>query len=105
MYYITPILTHIINRITLQGLCLYQFKISVIVPIHKNGEKCDINSYRPIALISNLAKVFKKVIHSRLLCFAMKYKRINIRQFGLLKNKGSGDAIAQLSKFVYENLS
>ena len=34
----------------------------------------------------------------------MKHELINPRQFGFLKKKGTEDAIAQLSKFMYENL-
>ena len=34
----------------------------------------------------------------------MKHKLISAKQFGFLKNKGTDDALALLSKFIYDNL-
>lgn len=103
--YITPLLTHIINKAISEGNCPRQFKSADICPVHKNGSKTQVNNYRPIALISNLAKIFEKIIFNRLYNFAIKHKLISARQFGFLKNKSADDAIALLSKFIYDNLS
>lgn len=89
----------------IQGTCPYQFKKAVICPIYKNGLKSLVNNYRPIALISNLAKIFEKIIFTRLFKFVKKHNLLSAKQFGFLKKKGTDDAIALLSKFIYENLS
>lgn len=67
-------------------------------------KKKQVNNYRPIALISNLTKVFEKAIFSRLYDFAMKHKLISAQQVGFMKNKGTDDALALLRKFIYDNL-
>ena len=64
-----------------------------------------MNNYRPIAQISNLAKVFEKVLFLRLYSFVTKFKIINKNQFGFLKNKSTEDAIALFSEYIYNNLS
>jgi hypothetical protein len=43
-----------------------QWKESIIVPIHKKGEKIDCNNYRGISLLSNSYKVSSNIILSRL---------------------------------------
>ena len=39
---------------------LISLKSAEVVPIHRAGPKPDISNYRPISLISNIAKIFSK---------------------------------------------
>lgn len=103
--FITPALTHIINTAMIEGKCPQQFKSAVICPVYKDGPKSLVNNYRPIALISNLSKIFEKIIFNRIFKFIQKYKILSPKQFGFLKAKSTDDAIALLSRFIYENLS
>jgi hypothetical protein len=43
-----------------------QWKESIIVPIHKNGDKTDYNIYLGISLLSNSFKIVTKILLSRL---------------------------------------
>ena len=52
-------LTYIINLIFKTGIVPAAFKISIITPIYKAGDKTLINNYRPISTISNFAKIFE----------------------------------------------
>ena len=51
--YIIKPLVHIINLIFKSGLIPSQFKVSVVTPIYKAGDKNSISNYRPISVISN----------------------------------------------------
>lgn len=55
-------LTHIVNLILKMGIFPDKFKIAKVLPVHKSGDKYSMNNYRPIYLMSNLAKVTEKVI-------------------------------------------
>ena len=87
------------------GVCRKHFKIAEIAPIHKDGPKNQVVNYRPIALISNMPKIFEKVIHKRLFYFLTANKIIYTEQYGFFKGKGTNDAIAKISDYIYKNLA
>jgi hypothetical protein len=43
-----------------------QWKESIIVPVHKNGDKTDCNNYRGISLLSSSNKIISNILLSRL---------------------------------------
>ena len=57
-------LEHIFNKCILKSVWPSQLKAAEIVPIYKSGDKHLATNYRPISLISNIAKIFEKLIHS-----------------------------------------
>lgn len=42
------------------------FKTSIISPIYKSGDQDDVENYRPISIISTIAKIFDKLIYNHL---------------------------------------
>lgn len=63
---LTQILTTIFNEILLSGHIPEQWTKSHIILIHKKGDKENIENYRPISLMSNVYKVFAKIILERI---------------------------------------
>ena len=41
-------------------------KTAKVVPIHKKNSKLEVSNYRPISLLSNIDKIFEKLMHSSL---------------------------------------
>lgn len=91
--HISPILQVIFNKCISQSVWPSALKTAEIVPIFKSGDSKLVTNYRPISLISNIAKVFEKLIHSRLYNFIIKHKRINPNQYGFLRNTGTTNAL------------
>ncbi|KAJ8704650.1 hypothetical protein PYW07_011838 [Mythimna separata] len=63
---LSPILTRVFNETLYTGIIPRNWAKSHIILIHKKGPKDDIGNYRPISLISNVYKVFAKVILNRI---------------------------------------
>ena len=55
-------------------------KIAKVVPVHKKDLKLDFSNYRPISLLSNLDKILKKIMYTRI------FKFFNNNTFSTLYN-------------------
>ena len=97
-------LTHILNLTLTEGIFPDKFKETMIIPIFKAGDKMNVNNYRPISLINNLAKIAEKAIKDRLLNFINKHNIISKRQFGFKEGVGTEEAIFLLTSKIYEAL-
>ena len=60
-------LAEIFNISVIQGKYSSKLKISRINPIFKADDEKDTNNYRPISLLSNLNRIFEKLMYSRLI--------------------------------------
>ena len=49
-----------------------EWKESIIVPIHKKGDKTDCNNYRGISFLSTTYKILSNILLSRLIPYAKK---------------------------------
>ena len=102
--YIVEPIVYIINLSIDTSTFPDHFKIAEVVPVYKAKEKYNPTNYRPISLISNLAKIFERILHNRIIKFFLKSKVIAENQYGFMKNKGTKDAIAYLTDYVVKNL-
>lgn len=82
-----------------------KLKLSLIKPLFKKGEKCDINNYRPITLIPILSKIYEKCMYKRLTNFCNKFQIISDKQFGFQKNKSTSLAIFSLMQAILSNIN
>ena len=67
-------------------------KTAKVIPIHKKGSKLKVSNYRPIFLLSNIDKIFEKLMHSRLE-FLEERQILYYKQFGLQKDFSTNHAI------------
>lgn len=59
-------LTNLFNEILKKEKIPTQWTKTTITLLHKKGDKSDINNYRPVSLMSNIYKVFSKLILGRI---------------------------------------
>ena len=59
-------LTLIINQMLTTGIFPDAFKQSKIVPIFKKGDSSLLTNYRPISMLPNISKIFKRAIYNQL---------------------------------------
>ena len=62
-------LTTICNLSFSTGIFPAILKTAEVIPIHKKDSKLEVSNYRSISLLSNIDKIFEKLMHSRLIEF------------------------------------
>lgn len=100
-YMVEPI-THLINSCFDAGVFPSVFKMAVIKPMYKAGDKLNVENYRPISLLSNLAKIMETIIKNRMSSFMLKYKIISEQQYGFKEARSTQDAIADIIAKIYK---
>ena len=99
-----PILTNLINKSLLKGEFPDILKIANVCPIYKKGDVDKCENYRPISLLSNVGKIFEKVMYSRLWDFLNKHDIIFDRQFGFRKNHSTNHALLSIVEEIKKKL-
>ena len=88
-----------------QGKFPSVLKKSVITPIFKQGDRTNVSNYRPISLISNIAKIIEKCIKVRLLEHLNKFKIIAPSQFGFREGLSTVDAMYALTTKLHQSIN
>ena len=47
-----------------QGVFPEKLKIAKIIPIFKEGDKCEISNYRPISVLCTFSKIIEKIMQN-----------------------------------------
>nr|CAI5834501.1 unnamed protein product [Callosobruchus analis] len=102
--FIAAPLCHLINQIFISSKVPQQFKTAVVTPIHKKGDIKVINNYRPISIISSLAKIFEKSLKNRLEKFLNVNGIISDKQYGFRQGRSTNDAIGKLVTEIAKEL-
>ena len=95
-------LTHIYNICLTKGTFPDCWKKARITPIHKKGDKANIENYRPISLLCNFSKIFESVITTHL--YAQLSPYISCRQHGFMKKRSTFTNLMTLSQQLSENI-
>lgn len=102
--YIKVPLTHIFNLSIEIQVWPGALKSAEVIPIYKQGDRADISNYRPISLISNIAKIFERIIYIRIYNFLSECNIFSANQYGFIRRKGTMDALNKLADIIYTNL-
>ena len=63
---ISPHISIIFNCCLTTGTFPDDWKLAKVTPIFKQGDRSDMNNYRPISVISAVAKVFERIVYNQL---------------------------------------
>lgn len=100
---ISPYLTHFINKSIHSGEYPEELKVTKIIPLYKKNEKTNPINYRPLALVSPIAKVFENVIHKQLYRYCEANNLIYKYQYGFRKKRNTEMAVEQCIKLLSSN--
>ena len=80
-------------------------KTAKVIPIHKKDSRLEVSNYRPISLLSNIDKIFEKLMHSRLIEFLEERQILYYKQFGFQKDFPTNHAILNLLQITQKVLN
>ena len=83
---ICPTLTKIFNRSLQQRIFPEELKTAFVSPIYKNGDKSDCSNYRPISILSTIAKILEKTVYNQLISYINENNILSGNQFGFRKS-------------------
>ena len=100
-----PVLKKLFNHILSTGVYPEQWSKGIVIPVYKKGDDSDTGNYRPITLISHLAKLFTSVLNRRLLHWCETNNCLTDAQFGFRPAHSTCDAIFALHSLISEYLN
>ena len=96
-----PIFKKLFDHILFTGMYPEEWSI----PVYKKGDDSETGNYRPITLLSHLAKLFTAILNSRLLNWCTINNCLTDAQFGFKPGYSTVDAVFALHSIVSEFLS
>ena len=75
-------------------------KLSKTIPVFKKGSKMDVSNYRPISLLSNINKIFEKLMYARVYKFLEENKTLYSLQFGFCSKHSTAHALIQITEKI-----
>ena len=97
-------MSKIINLSLKTGIHPDNLKIAEIIPIFKKGSRLKASNYRPISLLSNINKIFEKVVFNRVYNFLHKYDCFYKNQFGFRPKHSTEHALINITEKIKETL-
>ena len=75
-------------------------KLSKTIPVFKKGSKLDVSNYRPISLLSNINKIFEKVMYRQVYKFLEDNNSLYSLQFGFRSKHSTSHALIQITEKI-----
>ena len=93
-------LRDMINTSFTTGIFPSALKVAHIISVHKKGDKLDCDNYQPISLLSNISKIFEKMMHIQLTSFLNKNKVLSSFQFGFWNKHSTNHVFISLTEMI-----
>ena len=101
---LAPIIMLLINESFDEGTFPDLLKIANVCPIFKKNEVYDCKNYRPISLLSNISKIFEKLMYNRVHDFLETFDIIYKYQFGFREKYSTTHALLSMVETIRSNL-
>ena len=103
-----PLITHamtvIFNKSIVSGTFPCEWKISKVTPVYKTGPREDMNNYRPISVISIVAKTMEKLVYNQLYEYFTKNDMLTTSQHGFRPNHSTVTAMLEIANKWFHNI-
>ena len=66
---------------------------------YKNGDKSDCSNYRPISVLSTIAKILEKIVYNQLISYINENNILTNNQFGFRKSHSTTTSLKSTNKW------
>ena len=101
---LSPSLTEMFNRSLSMGIYPNDWKMAKVLPIFKNGEKCDLSNYRPISIISAVAKLFGRTVYDQFYSYLTSNNLVSNCQSGFRASYSTVTALLESTNYWCVNI-
>ena len=85
------------------GIFPTKWKHASVTPIYKKkGDRHSVQNYRPISLLSNISKVFERIVYDQLYSFLSQNNLLNPNNSGFKKGDGAVNQLLYITHKIYE---
>ena len=98
-------LTHIVNLSLLTGKVPSICKKARVTPLHKSGNKDDVNNYRPISILPFIGKIIEYFVCTQTTDYMEENHLFTRHQYGFRKNHSTNYLMFDLFDEIYKNKS
>lgn len=88
----------IFNKSLASGVFPIQWKLAHIIPIFKSGKNTSCNNYRPISILSCVAKLFESLVHCVLYNHLSRF--ISNKQHGFVRKKSTLSNLLEFKNYL-----
>ncbi|KAG7309384.1 hypothetical protein JYU34_005343 [Plutella xylostella] len=96
-------LSIIFNKSLKSGIFPHSWKLAHIIPIHKSGDKSNCENYRPISILSCMAKLFESLVYKYL--FNHLQPLISDKQHGFVKGKSTISNLLEYKNYLCQSFA
>ena len=82
-----------------------KWKVALIAPIYKDGDRNLPNNYRPISILPVISKVMEKIVHKQVYEHLCTNKLMSETQVGFRKHHSTSTCIFKLLDSIYLNIN
>ena len=82
------------------GVFPNRLKYTIIKPLHKNDDMCEVSNYRLVSLLTSFAKIFELVMQRRILKYLTNFNILSTEQYGFRLGLRTDNATYKLTTEV-----
>uniref|UniRef100_A0A1X7VU98 Reverse transcriptase domain-containing protein n=1 Tax=Amphimedon queenslandica TaxID=400682 RepID=A0A1X7VU98_AMPQE len=90
------------SQFLLYGSIPQEWKVLLITPVHKSGDKSSAKNYRPISLLCSLCKILERFVFDHIMSFVA--PAISVSQFGFVKGRSTQQQLITMLHGIADNL-
>ena len=93
-------ITHIFNLSTSTSSFPTAWKTAFVTPLHKGGDRDELNNYRPISKLCFLAKALEKLVNNQIKLFLSQNSLLSLNQSGFRPKHGTISAVTLVTNDI-----